>query len=461
MPVLLRAASARGAWLWGCVVDADTNGDGQRTLEARADGALVGDAASPWLYAGGRRLDGTPLVAGQDGRFLVVRTQDDAVALLDAQSGTVTALADARVEPDPSGNLWHRQLAFDDAGRRLAYPTEHGVRVVALDESGAATTLADVSLPGRRVVELTLHEATLALRLVPASGGSPVSRARPLPPCSHAVPRPVGWPRSKLEPERFVLRLPTVEPARAELRAVPDLLTPLGQHLLRDGGGGRLLLETAAGRLTEPWRGRCGGLPLAVQERAGTVLFGCNGSGFRKQLELRGSDGSASTLEQTVAPRLDAFVRRVSARLLAVYPGADAGVVDLEQRRYVPLLAGDHVVSVFGARVLVQRGTQLRWVDVEAAAGAPAAAPNGVALGETEPLLEPLLAGGYAYVRPWLVELTSGTATRVEEPVLAVDTSGRVLVAASGGSATVARGPLRWSAPFPAAPARAPNGKPP
>ncbi|HEV8547573.1 MAG TPA: hypothetical protein VGQ57_01075, partial [Polyangiaceae bacterium] len=128
------------------------------------------------------------------------------------------------------------------------------------------------------------------------------------------------------------------------------------------------------------------------------------------------------------------------ARLVALYPGSDTLLVDLEQRRAVPLRPGDRVLTTSGARAFVRRERTVLSVDATLGQESPI-------LATIEPFAGILVAGGFVAVGSTLLDATSGrVAGTFPGRPLALEPNGQALVA-EGGFASAdafARGPLRW-----------------
>ena len=133
-------------------------------------------------------------------------------------------------------------------------------------------------------------------------------------------------------------------------------------------------------------------------------------------------------------------------RWVALYPGGDTVVVDLDTGGVAHLTPGDDVVYIQDATAIVRRGKQLIARDCvsgkEQQLGSPLARFGDV-----------LVAGSAVYVPPFIVRLSSKDARvkvlgRAPAQALGLSDRGTVLVPAKPGSvASPAQGPLRWVAP--------------
>jgi hypothetical protein len=128
-------------------------------------------------------------------------------------------------------------------------------------------------------------------------------------------------------------------------------------------------------------------------------------------------------------------------RLVALHPGADAVLVDLETRQLEKLQPGDRILTVSGARALVLRKKN---VVLHQIGGQELTLP-----GEVLPVARMLLKGGTVVVPPYVLDLARGTLIGLtSEAPLAVASDGAVLSAATGADTThAAMGPLKWTLP--------------
>jgi hypothetical protein len=153
--------------------------------------------------------------------------------------------------------------------------------------------------------------------------------------------------------------------------------------------------------------------------------------------------GSRQELGFAIQPALIDRWPEAPQRLVPLYPGSEAVLVDLETRVVHPLAPGDRVVTTSGARALVRRGKRFVLFDAdsreESALGGDAERLAGVALESARAAFGTLV-----------FDLEEGKLLgKVGGRPLALTPGGEALVA-EGGSATgerLARGPLRWHTP--------------
>jgi hypothetical protein len=134
-------------------------------------------------------------------------------------------------------------------------------------------------------------------------------------------------------------------------------------------------------------------------------------------------------------------------RLVALYPGADALLLDLERRTTVRLEPGDQVIATNGPRALVRRKNGIVLLDVEKPS-------TKVLVPKLSPLPFILVEGTVAAVGSDVVDvLRDDPLGSVSARPLAVTASGDVLVARGGppSAERLALGPLVWERPTPAA----------
>jgi hypothetical protein len=148
-------------------------------------------------------------------------------------------------------------------------------------------------------------------------------------------------------------------------------------------------------------------------------------SGFAKSLQ--------SELYETSVDREPA----VGVRLVPLYAGSEAGLVDLERREVLPLAPGSRVVQSSGGSALLWRGNELFSYD------APSKREQRLAQGvlKNPDLLQ---AGGATLLSPFVV--VGAAAPALPSPTsapLAIASSGHVL-SGEPAAGTGIQGPLHW-----------------
>jgi hypothetical protein len=156
------------------------------------------------------------------------------------------------------------------------------------------------------------------------------------------------------------------------------------------------------------------------------------GAGYAKNLQ--------SELYETTTDR-EAVV---GARLVPLYPGSDASLLDLERRELLPLAAGSRVVTTSGALALIWRDSDLFRYDASAKTEQRLA--HGV-------LKNPdlLLVGSSVLLSPFVIVGLNGPALSGPSHALALTTNGFVLTGSADGATATAGpsrsgigGPLHW-----------------
>jgi hypothetical protein len=210
---------------------------------------------------------------------------------------------------------------------------------------------------------------------------------------------------------------------------------------LRRGGDGTLALDRG-GTSRVIGDATCAGRVLFPDPIRDQALIGCSDPKRPGRLFVElvttsrwplGIDVAALGFDEPVGPK---------RRMVALYPGANTVLFDLEQKHIQVLRQGDAVLHTSGTRALVRRGSALFVFDLATGTEFPLA-------GKLDPCGGLLIQGDLVYVSPLIVDLRAGaTVGEVEGPGLALARSGAVLVAAEPASAErLARGPLRWTMP--------------
>jgi hypothetical protein len=174
------------------------------------------------------------------------------------------------------------------------------------------------------------------------------------------------------------------------------------------------------------------------------ALFACQQEEGRPLLELRGP-GYRRELGVDVAGQEVQVWPTSTPRLVAVYPGQDALLVDFETRGTIGLQPRDRVLLVDGPRALVRRGDSLVLIDVEAAQEQPLAALP-------RPIVDVRRQPPVVVVSPFVVDVRQGKVLGQESHrPLAVTAEGHVLVALGReqDADALAVGPLQWRTPRP------------
>ncbi len=466
-PTLLLAAASDASWAAVCQARADTDRDGRIALRAGATGALLGDRARPYFVAG--IGPGTPidelLAFAPRGRYAAVR-RGGRLLLMDASTGAETELASGTADLAADGLPFrqHRSVAFDRAGAHLLYvrrgPTHSEVVVRDLPSGGEHALDAG---PGE-VVRAAFADGTSWV-LVHAVAEDTDGNGR------------LEWPTARLSANdaqcatansRFPVSLPRGDVPRTRLapangtrfEEAPGFVAILGDGFVLRERSERLVWRAAAeagegdagarsgAREIELAPAACAARIVYVDAARETLVVGCSSAGARWPLRLV-ARGYAAELGIDLAPTERLRPCEATPRLLALYPGQDTVLLDLERRVLVPLAAGDLVLCTHGKSALLQRARELWTFDVESnvrafLAGNLAAQPDV------------LLSSPAVYVTPWVVDVRQGKVLGrfdAARPPLALAHSGRLLVWSSANpqanGADLPLGPLRWTEPRP------------
>jgi hypothetical protein len=230
------------------------------------------------------------------------------------------------------------------------------------------------------------------------------------------------------------------------LRDVPELVTPLGPALLVRESDGSLRLDDK-GKRTPFAPASCAGKVLLADSDRNLALVACLipkkagkrnvwlfGAGYAKDLK--------SELYETSIDREAAS----GTRLVPLYPGSEAALVDLERRELLPLAPGSRVLAVAGEAALLWRGSAVYRYDARAKTESRVA--QGVL--KNPDLLQ---VGSAVLLSPFVILSEGGPALRspTERP-LALSSTGHVLAgrpspngqAPSSNGSEAIEGPLHW-----------------
>jgi hypothetical protein len=445
-PVQLLATSASGAWVALC----DSSEKTAKLVLGSGSGEAIDDV----------------LAQAPSGRY-VVALRGGVALLVDAVTGTRVNLSElgADVRRARVDYAEHRTLSFDAHGQYLAYlRTQAGgsqIVVRALEAGSEQVVSPGAGEVFRLKLSADARYVTFdALREDTNHNGKLDWPAPEEPVRKNACEKP-SLPRFRsfaYQGRGDALTRAVLTRETGAVRDVPELVTPLGASLLVREADGSLRLDQG-GKRTALAPASCAGRVLFADAERGLVLASCapppppptkkgraaaaappNGgkrdvwlfaSGYAKNLQ--------SELYETSTDR-DAVV---GARLVALYPGSDASVLDLERRELLPLAAGSRVVASAGTQALIWRGNDLLRFD--ALTKQEQRLAHGVL--KNPDLLQ---AGSSVLLSPFVVLGCDGPAFPSPARALALSTSGFVLTAAaSGGPATAGtpgaiQGPLHW-----------------
>ncbi|HEX6766263.1 MAG TPA: hypothetical protein VF103_12315, partial [Polyangiaceae bacterium] len=412
-------------------------------------GELTGDATALELAIGGRKAQPIDdlFAADPTGRYLAIRRGGKALLIaVDSEQELELATLEWDDRDDAVPLRGHRALAFDPRGELLAYVRRREKRSdVILRTLSTGAERAVPNLPGEPY-RMTWDESGEAL-VVSSVADDTNQNGRadwPAPPakaprlrCSGPLPRLRVTPEIGDRPSTFV-----VPRAGDSARFVPELATPFGRSVLVRAADGELLFDAPGGRraLTPA---TCGARILHSDPTRGLLLVGCPGKNPQKAMVELVGVGFRLELGVEIQPTaIDAWPSEPK-RLVPLYPGTEALLVDLEKKATVPLEPGDQVLSSEGSRVLVRRRGGVVLLDIDR---------NVVKnlVSKLPPLAPVLVEGTMAVVGPMLFD------ARRDDPVgsvtgraLGLTAWGDVLVALGGPPSAehLATGPLRWQPP--------------
>jgi len=460
-PVQLLAASASGAWVALC------------------DGA---EKTAKLVLGSGNGEPIDDLLAQAPGGRYVVALQGGSALLVDAVAGTRVNLSElgADVRRVRADYAEHRTLSFDARGQYFAYlrtqaggsqivvrALEGGTEQVVSPGAGEVFRLK-LSADARYVTFDVLREDTNHNGKL--DWPSPEEAARKSGCEKPSLPK---FRSFAYQGRGDALTRGVIARDTGAARDLPELVTPLGSSLLVREADGSLRLDQG-GKRTALAPASCGGRVLFADAERGLVLATCAppppppkrgraaatsaspsgkrevwlfGNGYAKNLQ--------SELYETSTDR-DAVV---GARLVPLYPGSEAGVLDLERRELLPLPAGSRVLASNGTQALLWRGNDLHRYD--------ALTKQEVRLAQGV-LKNPdlLQAGSSVLLSPFVILGCDGPALASPARPLALSTNGFILTATGGGSAPTPagalgaiQGPLHWvdaKVPTPDGPAYGP-----
>lgn len=448
-PTVFEMAGSDGSWVALCQGRRDTNGDGHVGVDVGRRGKLSGDRMQSYLVLGDGKGEAIDELAAYDptGRWLVVM-QHGRLVLLDSRSDKrldLSALgADARDDALPYRQ--HRALSFDAGGTRLLYVRQSAgkTHVVVRDLVSGAETTIDPG-PGRLWrARLSPDGSKVVLRMIVDDTNKNGKLEWPVPArktnpwrCHGPIPTYPSWLSRGDEPTVKV-----APSSGGSAKVVPGFAVPFGRSLLVRDADGRLSLERDPGDPVQLADNKCGARVLHADAARGLVLVACSAPRGRSPLALVGAGYHQDLKVDLAAAPPDRFPAGRS-RLLALYPGADTALMDLDTRKLTLLHRGDRVIATSRARALVQRGRRLVIHDVDHA-------PEHVLEGRTDRLPDARATGRFAVVAPLVVDVGAGKLLgKVSGRPLAVSSAGLVLVAQGRQARAhqLSGGPLRWIEP--------------
>jgi hypothetical protein len=453
VPLSVEAVGRGGRWLVACTARADSDGNGRLEVKVGVGGALGGDALRPELFIGGRPAEAIDDLLGYDptGRYVAIR-RGKQVELVDVSASERVDLGKLGFDDrdDTLPYRQHRALAFDPRGELFAYARTTPKRELVLRnlENGEERSVAD--LPGepwrfawdgtgdQLVVSAIVEDSTKNGRL-----DWPARLAkRPRLLCQGPIPR---FGVSAENGDRPSTYLVARDAERAE--PAPEFAASFGRSWVARALDGALFVHRGKARRPVA-SAECGARILHADPARELFLVACTNAKnpAKAPVELL-TPGSRQELGIAIQPALIDRWPEAPQRLLPLYPGSDALLVDLERRVTHPLTPGDRVMATSGARALARRGKRFVLFDADTRTETPLP-------GEVEKLAGLAVEGSFVAVGTLVFDLERATLLgRVKGRPLALTLAGEALVAEGGAAAAerLARGPLRWQAPARAA----------
>lgn len=435
-PVQLLEASTGGAWVALC--------DG----EPRRAKLVLGSGP-------GELLDEI-LARDATGRYLVVTT-GGLTELVDAVTSSRVNLTElgADVRKLRADFADHRTLSFDAAGRYLAYVRRQAGAssiVVRKLEDGTERVFSPTAA---ELVKITLSADARyvtfdALREDTNHNGKLDFPAPEQPAIKDACEKqPLRFRNFSYQGRGDAASRGVVTLGDGSVRDLPTLLMPLGASLLlREADGSLLLLRENKRTPLAP--AGCAARVLFADAEREQIVASCSPplpkrvkgkplpppSG-KREVWLFGA-GLAQNLQRELYETSVDREAIVGARLVPLYPGAEAGLLDLERRELQPLAAGSRVLMTNGTTALIWRDNDL--YRYEAQTKREERLARGVAKNP-----ELLQVPGAVLISPFVIVGGSGAALPSPERALALSSSGFVLTGSSDGTSDASiQGPLRW-----------------
>jgi hypothetical protein len=446
-PTFVETAGRDGGWVVFCQAREDTDKNGAIEVSVNQNGMLAGDRMQRFLAIGSGDGEAIDELAAWDpsGKWIVVR-RSGSLTLVDTWTRKETDLLALGADPDADRLSYreHRALSFDGAGTNLLYLGKRdGVVRGVVHALGAHTEhVIDPGLPNvwRAALDRSGHWASfLGYSNEMGAKSWPAPRAEGAPPCRAPIDRYNAWVGRGETPVRTLA-------ATTENKAVlaQSFVMALGEARVLREPDGRLLLQRA-GKNTELSSAQCGAKILHADAARTRLLVACATPKGRPKLEIVGV-GERVELGVDIALAPEDRAPAEPVRLVPVYPGTASALVDLEQKKLVPLKDGDVIIVTHAALALVRRGKRLLVVGAEAK-------ERDLAL-EVDTLPDTITNGALAVASPFVIDLSTANPVlgKTTGRPLALAPDGQVLVAKSRTPEGLFDGPLEWKRPIPSHP---------
>ncbi len=463
-PTTVERAARDRRWLFFCQASQDTDGNGELSVSVGPRGELTGDSLAPYLaLADGAvpvdavwAVDPTErwLVVARSGRAFVIDTLSGAQIEIDAH-------ADLDESPEPSP--LHRALAFDrHGGARLVYSTKgtdgFELRSLALETGAPEATFAGSGRLSR--LRTSYDGAWWIIESVEQDTNQngklelPLPRIKSKQRCHAPLATFAAWPA---QGDAIVTRVRST--VSGKVYRVNDFAGPLGAGFLFRDAAGALFLHLEERRI-QLAPADCGAQVIHADAERRLALIACRGPQqpavkarrrtrrgppppprTRLPLFLVG-EGVHLDLGLEIGPTGSDRWAEAATRLVPIHAGAERRLLDLDDKKLLPLGPRDSVLATFQTRALVVRPGEVELLD--------ALSHERVALfSDIDPLPSIFVRESFAYVSPKLIALgASGGTGKITGTVYALSNDGRVLQMREAAKAdALPLGPLYWRAP--------------
>jgi hypothetical protein len=442
---LIEQANRDARWVALCRVQSDES----KTATTNADHR---EAVERVLITPKEELDiDAWLGASPNGRYLLL-LQSGALTLWDSETRTSVDLsalgADARLSAETNAHV--RVLDFDAQSEHLLYVRRNanGSRAVLRTLSDGSERELDTG-PGeiwRARFDPSSAFVTLQMISADSNRNGKLDFPAPLlaapPPCGDDLVHFRIWEGRGDRAETVLLPLSGSAPIHE-----PNLVISIADaRLLRDENGALLLERAGKKRVLEP--AECKGRIVYADALRELFIVGCaqKKKTGHVSLELVTREGRKPLDLELASVELDRDVGD-SARLIALYPGADTLLFDADRNELIKLQPGDSVLATVRSRALIRRGNALFFYDADTRS--ESALP-----GQLDKYPDIFRALPFVFISPLLIDLDTAQVVGVtKRRPLALSAGGQLLIGETDADGpSWARGPLRWLTPAPLTP---------
>jgi hypothetical protein len=470
-PTTVERAARDGRWLLFCQASRDTDANGQLHVSVGPRGELSGDSLELHLYLA--RADSAVLsvdalwAVDPSERWLVVERSRRAL-VIDTLSGRRIEI-DVRADLDesPEASPLHRAFAFDWlGGPRLVYsvPGADGfeLRSMALETGSPQTIFTGHGRLSR--LRTSYDGAWSVVESVEQDTNQNGKLDLPLPllkskqRCHAPLASFAAWPA---QGDEIVTRVRST--TSGKVYRVLDFAGPLGDGFLFRDAAGALFLRLAERRVPLA-PADCGAQVIHADAKRGLALIACRGpqqpprvkAKQRAQQRRRGQqpqpprtrlplflvgEGVNLDLGLEIGPTGSDRWTEAATRLVPIHAGAERRLLDLDDKKLVPLGPRDSVLATFETRALIVRPGEVELIE--------ALTHQRLALfSDIDPFPSVFVEGSFAFVSPELIALDASRSTgKIQGPVYALSSDGRVLQTREAASMdALPLGPLYWRA---------------